>query len=144
MKDLLHHPKNTTSVDCPKPDDGTVRIAMASLTRCRRSVCSLPLLAPSEPLHRRLAGLVAWYQRVCEDDRYTNDAPKEGLRALSRMAMLPKTSDMPSVIVSAKAALVAEELVLYRRAVDLGGEADPTLMHATMSDLMVAMRRTEQ
>jgi len=132
----------TSTADCPAPLDGTLRIAMASLSRCRRSVCALPLFAPSERLHQGLGGLVAWYLRVCEDDRYTNDAPGEGLRALSRLMTLPKTSTITSVLLSGKAVRVAEELVFYRRTSDPEREPDPTPLLAAMSDLMRTMRKT--
>jgi len=139
MSDLLHPSVPPPAADCPPPLDGTLRIAMASLGRCRRSVCALPLFAPSERLHRGLIALVAWYERLCEDDRYTNDALDEGLRALARITVSPKTSTIPSVIVSARAVRVAEELVAYRRAM----EPDPTALEAAMVDLMIAMRRTK-
>ena len=144
MEDLLRPHVGVSDPDCPPPPDATVRIAMASLGRCRRSVCALPLFAPFERLLRGLNGLVAWYQRVCEDDRYTNAAPVEGLRALSRMLTDPKTSDLPSVAVSAKAVRVAEELVAFRGATDLGAEPDLSALQGAMEELVVVMRKTRR
>ncbi|HXX90473.1 MAG TPA: hypothetical protein VEI83_09655 [Acidimicrobiales bacterium] len=144
MNDLLRTPVGPPGGDCPSPLDGTLRIAMASLGRCRRSVCALPLFAPAERLLRGLNGLVAWYQRVCEDDCYANAAPSEGLRALSRMSRDPKTSDLPSVIVSTKAVRVAEELVAYRAVMGVGGEPDSSALLGAMEELVVAMRKTRR
>jgi hypothetical protein len=127
--------------DCPSPRDGDLRVAVAALWRCRRSVRSLPLLAPR--LSRSLGGLAAWYERVGEDDRYANAAPAEGLRALERMSMHHETSALSAVVVGHRAVAVANELVAYQRQVDAGDSGDPIALQVAMSGLAVAMRSTK-
>jgi len=67
---------------CDPPESAqTVRTAVAAMERWRHWVRSLPVMAGEE--HRTaLRGLVAWYERVCADERYASFPPVEGMEAL--------------------------------------------------------------
>ncbi|HXW80301.1 MAG TPA: hypothetical protein VEJ84_12425 [Acidimicrobiales bacterium] len=106
------------------PRDGLESLALASIQRWRRIVTPLPLTAQSEDQEKKFRGLVAWYERVCADDRYSSAAPVEGIEAL---LAIPLGNTMHDLFVSMarEAIRVAEELVNYRRLMSESGHADP-------------------
>jgi len=106
------------------PRDGLESFALASIQRWRRIVIPLPLTAQSEDQETKLRGLVAWYERVCGDDRYSSAAPVEGIEALLAIALGSTLHDL-FVSMAREAIRVAEELVRYRQLMRDSGRADP-------------------
>ena len=99
-------------------------LALASIQRLRRVVSPLPVSAQSEDQQRKFRELVAWYERVCVDDRYSNPPPVDGVEALFAMPLGNSLHDRFVSIVR-DAIRVAEELVRYRQLVGNFVRADP-------------------
>ena len=89
-------------------------LALASIQRWNRFVRPLPLSAQSEEQQRQFRGLVAWYERVCADDQYSNSPPVDGIEALFAMPLECTLHDRFLSVVR-EAIRVAEELVRCRQ-----------------------------
>lgn len=100
-------------------------IAVAGLGRWTRFVRPLPLLSLSDGQHRSLNTLVAWYERVCADERFANPPPTDALQALALLLPGLPPSSAETLVIARGAIRVAEELVDYRRLLEyrrqLGG-----------------------
>lgn len=120
-------PDTIEAGDCPDfPDpspslEQVTRNAVAALERWRHWVRSLPRVANGE--HRvALQGLVAWYERLCVDDRYANPPPVDGMDALFQTEQERSSATAKELVAARWAVRVAEELVNCRQVVNQAGD----------------------
>lgn len=98
----------------PPGFEQTTTTAVAALQHWRHPVRSLPMLGTGE--HGiALRGLVAWYERVCVDERYANPPPADGLGALMLTEQERSAATAEGFLVAWWAIRVAEELVRCRQ-----------------------------
>ena len=112
--------------------EATTRMAVAAMERWRLSVRSLPTLSSEH--ESPLGGLVAWYERVCVDERYAIPPPVEGMDALFVIEQERSAAAARGLVVARWAVRVAEELVLCRQMAN-EGNATPEGMGLTRLEL---------
>ena len=90
-------------------------LARAGVERWERHVRLLPLAPMTDSCRLALRGLVAWYERVCVDERFIGDPPEDGMDALSQLGQSHVRPPSDPFVTAQSAILVAAELVDYRK-----------------------------
>lgn len=90
-------------------------LARAALERWSRFVHLLPSVAVLETHRDALRALVSWYERVCDDENFTDPPPGDASDVLSEIGLshLRPASDPFAVVQGA--VRIAAELVDYRK-----------------------------
>ncbi|HXX90961.1 MAG TPA: hypothetical protein VEI83_12155 [Acidimicrobiales bacterium] len=90
---------------------------------------------------RGLGCLVAWFERVGNDEHYADPAPTEATAALTQMSRQGRFATIHTVVVGRATLRVAQEVVAYRWAIQCGSEVDEEALERAEGQLLEVLRR---
>lgn len=120
-----------------------VEVARVSLDRRRGVVRSALLAALSEDRRAALRGLAAWYERMCVDPHYCNNAPEEGTNLLMALAQEDHEPAHRRFKITYWAVRVAEQLANCRARLAAKGST-PEELDVELAKLDLAFRAMTQ
>lgn len=106
---------------------------ISKLRAWQHLIRALPHLVSAEPRKETMRALMAWYERVVENNDETGDPPIEGLDALTdELTLVSVPHNVLVQVARARWAVrVAEELVQWRRCLSTEGPGSAPIAQAT-------------